>query len=308
MSNLTDQEAPIASQVGKKLVDMVNDIESSTDINIKLSSSYRFKVDVESRRAEWVGSSAPIHHTWSMINSAPANGVPIDPVQRYPLDQSGRISIGLPIGVTIVIGKAGSGKTRFAFDHLFMATAARDPLSVKFIKFFEPSDSRVVHKSVAPAYVEPDFEHLLATEIVESLLSDSTDLTIVDSLRYLFYSSTSGATGKGGVNMALFMDLTLLDLLFARFNKRLVVLVNPLTDEDAAFSFYREAAVGSVSAVLSMESPTNASYTNRYLPDRSMSRLTFPSKAFADVYDADSSVTIRPHASSQSPEFFDRKN
>lgn len=307
MAGLIESEQVQQGRTGKDVVKDVEAIEDSTDINIKLSSSYRFKVDTEAKVATWVGPSKPISHTWSMLRASQSAGALIDRNQRYELDGTGRVHVTLPVGVTVVLGKAGSGKTRFAFDHLFMATAARDQSSVRFIKFFEPGDSRVIHESVRASFVEHHFEHQLAASLVDNLLADGRELTIVDSLRYLFYSSGSGATGKGGVNMGLFMDLTLLDILFSEFNKRLVVLVNPLTDDEDAFAFYREAAVGSVSAVMTMETPTTATYTNRYMPDRAIMKLSFPSKAFADAYDDEGPIKIAPRTGSLPSELFDRK-
>lgn len=118
------------------------------------------------------------------------------------------------------------------------------------------------------------FEVDVANNIANFMISDDYNVLIVDSLRYLFYG-TGGATGKGGVNMTLFADISYLDVVANLSGKSLVLIVNPLTDDDASYKSIIEAAKGSVSALIDVQSPTSIRYTSRYA-DRDWRAITLP--------------------------------
>lgn len=175
---------------------------------------------------------------------------------------SNRTDLELPPGVTIVIGRSGSGKTKFTLNNL---TLKND--NVMYARFGEPLDYRFVeHMATNPeskGISLLDFEVDVASRIASFLFEDGSDVLIVDSLRYLVYAG-GGATGKGGVNMTLFADISFLDVVASRRGKSLVVVINPLADDDEAYKQIIEAAKGSVSGLIDMVSPSSFRFTSRY--------------------------------------------
>lgn len=175
---------------------------------------------------------------------------------------SNRTDIELPPGVTIVLGRSGSGKTKFTLNNL---TLKND--NVMYARFGEPLDYRFVeHMATNPeskGISLLDFEVDVASRIASFLFEDGSDVLIVDSLRYLVYAG-GGATGKGGVNMTLFADISFLDIVASRRGKSLVVVINPLSDDDDAYKQIIEAAKGSVSGLIDMVSPSSFRFTSRY--------------------------------------------
>lgn len=205
-------------------------------------------------------------------------------VKTFPLTDraESKYTVDLPIGVTVLLGKSGKGKTRFAFDHLFTSAQSRGEKPL-YIKMHEPGDEEKMIAVAKDGNLSiPEFELFLANTLGQALFDHSHDFIVIDSLRYLFYSSSGGATGKGGVNMSLFMDLTHLDVLATRLRQRLVVVINPMTDDDAAFDFYVEAAVGAVAGVIVMSSSTSARSTTRYAQTREMIEMHVPKQSAND--------------------------
>lgn len=207
-------------------------------------------------------------------------------VRSFPLAVGSRkLCVDLPLGVTVLLGKAGKGKTRLAFDHLFLTTQANQDAVPFYFQLFEPGDEDKVLKFAKDENCDiPDFEVSFASRLAEVLTDRDRELVIVDSLRYLFYSSSGGATGKGGVNMSLFMDLTHLDRVVRRLEKRVVLVVNPMSDDDAAFNYYIEAAVGAAAGVIVMDSPTVARLSHRYATSREFVNFSIPRQAASDSY------------------------
>lgn len=192
-------------------------------------------------------------------------------VKEYKLGQSERIE--LPLGVTTVLGKAKAGKTYFAHHLLFRSAIADDPQSANYIKWFEPSQPENLREFSARVW-EPDFEFQAAEVLAHCLLNKTgADLTIIDSFRFRFYGESGGATGKGGVNMGLFMELTHLDRVAAQLGKRLVILINPMTNDDNAFEYYEEACIGAVAAHVSLRDVGEARYESRFVKRRASSTL-----------------------------------
>lgn len=194
-----------------------------------------------------------------------------------------RQSIDLPPGITIIMGKSGSGKTKLAMAHM---TAMND--SVAYIRYGEPLDKRFVEallksdasgKEGSGMYLLP-FEVNVASAIANFLLDEETDVLIVDSLRSLFYGS-GGSTGKGGVNMSLFANISFLDVVVSQRGKSLVLVINPLTDDQSAYDFFIEVAKGSVSALIDVRSPTSIRYTSRY-SDRDVVSIQLPDSVEVD--------------------------
>lgn len=248
------------------------------DLAIRLTYTYEFFKKSSGELALHAHRSV-LPHSWTKVYR---DGRAL--TQRYDLSpKAGAYPVDLPLGVTVVMGKSGSGKTRFAFDHLFLTAQAND-MRPMYLAAFEPlNEVKMMMFAQPQSLPRIDFETDLAAALAVALMDDTRELIIVDSFRYLFYAAKGSATGKGGVNMSLFMDLTHLDRVATRLGKRLVILINPLSDDDAAFAAYTEAAVGAASAVIVISDAYSAKITNRYFDNRSFIALKLPRTAVSDA-------------------------
>lgn len=256
---------------------------------LRFSATYEFVTVKPGVNPDVVLSDAKsvIAHTWAsqtLINEVRTLNKDVAFVKRFDLANRNdtKYTLDIPIGVTVILGKSGSGKTRLALDHLF-TTAQAQNMSPLYIKMHEPGDEdKLTALDRGDNIVIPDFEADMVDELARAMFGVGRDLIIIDSLRYLFYSSSGGATGKGGVNMSIFMDLTHLDVLATRLRKRVVVVINPMTDDPAAFDFYVEAADGAAAAVIVTESATNAKIKNRYGQTREFAPVAIPKQSVND--------------------------
>lgn len=268
--------ASVANDVtttSKSFAERVDERRRDVQLTIKLQRTYEFAVSPK-RKPVLFDEKPIVEHSWTTLSSNQTG----DWVAPFPLTANGRLTCDLPLGVTAIYGKSGSGKTRLAFHHLFAAIDATNRGSARYLKAFEPGNDAAM-MAVSPAVDVPMFEVDLAVALADALVDPKVDVIIVDSLRYLFYSSSGGATGKGGVNMALFMDLTHLDLVASSLGKRVVVVINPMTDDDTAFNFYVEAALGAVAGVVVMDDYRNARFSNRYAQVRDFQHVKLPAVA-----------------------------
>lgn len=252
------------------------------DIAIRLSRVYEFKGNSDGS-LELVQDDSRLPNSWvnPRVSVTERDGVRVNLAR-----QEGKYTVELPTGVVVVMGMSGSGKTRLTRDFMF-ANNARS----KFVTYGEP-----VLQNFARYYPGADvaeFEPMLATILASYLCDSAIDLIILDSLRYLFYGASSGSTGKGGVDMGLFTNLTFLDNVASALGKTVIVIINPLTDDPAVFKFYEEAAMGAVAGVISMASPTQATITTR-LGRRERRTLQLPNRASIDAVYEKSSLIIDP--------------
>lgn len=280
------------AKAGKKTPSPVKELaerRERTAAALRFSTTYEFtKVKTGVKPSVVLSDEkSVIAHTWAsrkLINEVAALNAAVPFVKRFPLTNRDdtKYAVDIPIGVTIVIGKSGSGKTRFVLDHLF-TTAQAQNLAPLYIKMHEPGDEAKLDALDRGENVAiPDFEVDMVDELAKGLFGVGRDLIIIDSLRYLFYSSSGGATGKGGVNMSIFMDLTHLDVLATRLRKRVVVVINPMTDDASAFDFYVEAADGAAASVIVTDSATSARVKNRYSSSREFVALAVPKQSVND--------------------------
>lgn len=247
----------------KTFAERVNDRRADPRLALTLQRTYEF--DVGGQKPRLSDDDPIVHHSWvNLVREMPKSMLTRD----FQLSRHKDAVLTLPIGVTAVLGRAGSGKTRLTREFIYQPGS-----KVHYFKMFEPglddgADNPEIHN--------PLFEVDLAVELAEVLMADDVDTIIIDSFRYLFYSTTGGATGKGGVNMSLFMALTHLDRVAASLGKRVIVVINPMTDDEVAFNFYIEAAVGAVAAVVVMENWLSARYTHRFAPTRDFRSVKLP--------------------------------
>lgn len=239
------------------------------DIGIKLSRTFEFTLKGGSvdlavpKKGLSIGDTSYLQEKHA-LKSELTNSIKIN--ERQAID--------LPPGVTMIMGRSGSGKTKLA-----LGCMAELNDNVVYTRFGEPLDKYFINAQMATEAEDAElakrgvgvnsavqllqFEVDVAAAIGNFLFGDFADVLIIDSLRYLFYAG-GGATGKGGVNMTLFADISFLDTIVNQRNKSLIVIVNPLTDDDAQYKAVLEAARGSVSALIDMTSPTNLRYSSRY--------------------------------------------
>lgn len=238
------------------------------DLAIKLSRVYEFDVSEEGPTL----SSAKVGADTSYLANKHAHLVDV----TNEIILAPRFKLQLPPGVTIIIGRSGSGKTKLALERM---TALNE--NVIYARHGEPLDQRFVQSLMndpeKSGIMLLPFEVDVASAIAGFLFQDGSDVMIVDSLRYLFYAG-GGATGKGGVNMTLFADISYLDVVANQRGKSLVVIINPLTDDDASYKSIIEAAKGSVSALIDVTSVTNIRYTSRY-EERDFRSISLPELA-----------------------------
>lgn len=235
------------------------------DLAIKLSKVYEFNINGENVTLV----ADPVIADTSYL--AEQHQTLVDVTNEIALSK--KHSIELPPGVTIIIGKSGSGKTKLALERM---TALND--NVIYARHGEPLDRHFVKDLMKDATSSGQmllpFEVDVANAIAGFLFQEGSDVLIIDSLRYLFYAG-GGATGKGGVNMTLFADISYLDVVANQRGKSLVVIINPLTDDDASYKSIIEAAKGSVSALIDVQSTTSIRYTSRY-EERDFKSMALP--------------------------------
>lgn len=181
-----------------------------------------------------------------------------------------RVALDLPPGVTIVMGKSGAGKTALTLGRI----AALNE-HVLYVRHGEPVDSYLMRLAprIGPGTAEPNeagvelalTEAWLAQRVASIIAAGSADMNvmIIDSLRHVVFGS-SGNTGKGGVNMTLFSDLSFLDVIAAARGVAIIVIINPMTDDPAAYDLLLEVASGSVAGVIDVKSPSEIRSISRY--------------------------------------------
>lgn len=237
------------------------------ELAIKLGRVYEFTLSDDEKKAALVGKPAISEVSYL----SEKHQLLVDVTNEAKL--SPRHTLQLPPGITILIGKSGAGKTKLALDRINRLNAR-----TSYVRFGEPLDKYFVRMlDIEPAESRVEllqFEVDVAARMASFLFNDTEDVLIVDSLRYLFFAS-GGATGKGGVNMTLFTDLSFLDNVANLRGKSLVLVINPLTDDDQAYKTILEVATGSVSALIDVQSTTAMRFTSRY-NDRDYQSISLP--------------------------------
>lgn len=168
--------------------------------------------------------------------------MPLGPVV---VNLGGGNKVKLGAGAAVVLGKPDSGKSLLA-----NTMAALNPELVTVIRFREPEADSLAS------------ERALVTVLYKALYESSAQVIFLDSLRTTFYT-TSGPTGKGGVNMAIFALLTAYDILARRAGKVIMFALNPMSTDDVAIDYYLEASRGSVSHTLSATAPKSFRISSR---------------------------------------------
>lgn len=159
--------------------------------------------------------------------------------------KKGRIS--MQPGAGVILGAAGMGKSLFA-DYL------RATHGATVIKYREPEKGAILR------------ETQLAAALAGAIRKGSK-LIVVDSLRTLFYAST-GATGRGGVNMGIFELLTAFDQIAQDAGVTIWFALNPMTAERDQLEFYFDVVRGAVTYSIYAERPFHLRVSSRFAANR----------------------------------------
>lgn len=148
-------------------------------------------------------------------------------------------------GLGVIYGASGAGKTQL-LDFVYQALKESN-IGAQKIMFNEP-DLLVTSKSAAIVS-----EDELLYKVAEFIASDD-EILFIDSIRTFIFSSSGGATGKGGIDMTLYTKLTELSILAQRLGKSINVVFNPISADEAVVKNIKEAVKGSVESIYFIES------------------------------------------------------
>jgi hypothetical protein len=174
---------------------------------------------------------------------------------RVPLLTGGK-QLPIPLGLTVLVGGKGSGKTTLC-EYSALYLTERGANDIGYYGFGEPV--------LATPFGDPtEFGSArFALRLAEFLASTAENILFLDGLRPFIYTG-KGATGKQGVAMGIFNFLTELGYLVEARGKRLIVSINPLTTNQEILDVYEEAAGGSAQTTLiSRGEPGTFSFTTR---------------------------------------------
>lgn len=120
----------------------------------------------------------------------------------------------------------------------------------------------MIHNATMPRiiYLEPAFNSIMSPSqlydtLAGYLLHPEHMVIAIDSLRAFVYTAASGATGKGGVNMAIFSHLTALDNVARALGKAVIITLNYLLDDDSLQATLNNALIGSVTSAMLTKDP-----------------------------------------------------
>lgn len=152
-------------------------------------------------------------------------------------------SLKLTPGLNLIIGKSATGKS------LLISSLAKE-LDSTVQEFFEPVPfSRTSMDELCKLIYDACMQSVLA--------EGKSNYLFIDSLKGLVYAGGSNL-GKGGVSMSMLQQLSDLSAVAAYCNLSLVATIN-LTSEDAeVFNNFVEAATGSVTNLIVLNSQAQA--------------------------------------------------
>lgn len=169
------------------------------------------------------------------------------------LSASGRV-LTLNPGLHLAVARTGIGKTS-----LLKQLCALEPDTFQYINLLEPFNDETERVQQIVTY---DLEEAIKT--CDILVAGGV-VPVLDSLRVLVYTST-GATGKRGVNMSMFIYLSALSNALARAGGAMIAAINPLIDEADDYEFFLDNCRSAVAGVMEVKTKSSLEYTGR--PDR----------------------------------------
>lgn len=172
-------------------------------------------------------------------------------------------------GLTLVSGPTGVGKT-LVVQALIRASEGK----LTYINLLEPFNNVDEIDANPVAYSLQEAIELAAMSVAMGLVP------VIDSLRILTYTS-SGATGKRGINMGMFGYLTALNNVLAQAGASMMAVINPLLDEKEDYDAFISNCRSSVVSVIEVTS--NA----RFVVSRRPNRDRLENFSIDPKYDAD---------------------
>lgn len=162
---------------------------------------------------------------------------------KFANDGGTETSIELAYGLTAIFGVSNSGKSELSKYLAYQ-------LNLPVFRFSEPE---------IPSVMEP---HILVSEI-ERFLKSEDPVMIIDSFRFFIYNTAQkSAAGKGGVNTKLYSDLTALSVAAAFRKKVIIVVLNPMSDDDSSEIVFK-ALEGSIAGLFRAKSYGSCQYASR---------------------------------------------
>jgi archaellum biogenesis ATPase FlaH len=171
---------------------------------------------------------------------------------------SGSTFLYIPKGVIVLMGGSGAGKTVLSSYIAGQLNRNHDGDIARVLIYNEPELISVTNDIVLTE----------AYDLIDKLagfLAGSKEVCIIDSIRDLMYTSAGGATGKGGINMAIFSMLTKWDILAQMMGKTIIFNVNPLNTSPEVLDQFKEAASGAVTTVINLPRLGEIEFTSRNL-------------------------------------------
>lgn len=167
------------------------------------------------------------------------------------VNMSANANLYFPTGMGVFVGLSGMGKTLLmSYSH---EALTQNKVKSKMIRFCEPElfpegmTSQEIH--VGEQGIPPILDANVLLDVVADALVGPSKTIFIDSFREVVYAGGGGATGKGGINMGIFAQLTKWSVLASMLNKSLNVAFNPLTTDVDAIALLKEAMTGSVMTV-----------------------------------------------------------
>lgn len=194
-------------------------------------------------------------------------------VTMLDVENNQNVQLDIIDGLTVIYGPSNSGKTSLLnFLH-------KNCGGVK-IQFHEPERESLMSPGS------------LIRSIEDFLFSSDKHLLLIDSLRFFVYNSDSKAAAvSGGISASLFTELTNLSLIASKLKKKIVVIVNFLSQSDKNLDVIANSLLGSTAAIMEM---SNVLGSFRYSGRDAFSKRGFRTLSWSekDNVDSDSGIQL----------------
>jgi hypothetical protein len=180
-----------------------------------------------------------------------------EPILSVPT--SARSSLYIPEGLTVLIGLSGMGKTDI-MRYVNMKLNQSSDTPCRLIRYGEPDELEV--GSFTQRFPIQDEQSMLLL-LGACMLKGRVSTIIVDSFSAVLYSSSSGPTGSGGINMLIPGYLRALSIIALALRRRLVIALPPMTENEETIQNLVEAIRTSVQSVAFLNTTSSFRFTTR---------------------------------------------